>query len=113
MEERNETEAKETRTAKTSGLAIASFVLALITIAFNIWMIASLFAPENQQALAWAWPPGWVVLFCYPLPINTVGLVLGAIASKRGKSIYATLGIIGNAISFTPAILGLLLLFSV
>lgn len=113
MEEETDLGGSEKKPGGKSRLGIASFVCAIIAIGFNAWFIASLFAPENQQALAFAWPPGWVILFCYPLPVNTIGLVLGLRARKRGDNSYATLGIIGNSIAFLPAILGILLLISV
>ncbi len=113
MEAGNGSEMQEAKSDRKSGLGIASCVLALIAIAFNVWLIVPLFSPENRQSLAWAWPPFWVVIFCLPLPINTVGLILGLRERTRGGNIYSTLGIIGNAIAYIPVLLGLLLLLSV
>ena len=113
MEAGNESKTKETQSNRKSGLGIASFVLALISIGFNIWLIASLFAPESQEALAFAWPPGWVIIFCFPLPISFIGLLLGVRARNDKDRNYALVGIIGNALTFIPVILGALLLFSV
>jgi uncharacterized membrane protein YhdT len=113
METGNESAAKMTEAAGKSGLGIASFVLALISIGFNVWLIASLFAPESQETLAFAWPPGWVIIFCFPLPISFIGLLLGVRARNHRDRTYALLGIIGNALTFIPVILGALLLFSV
>jgi len=54
VEEGNGSEAKGPKSDRNSDLGIASFVLALIAIGVNTWMIAPLFSHQNRQSLAFA-----------------------------------------------------------
>ena len=109
MGEQNKNEGKNKKT-QHEGYGKASFVIALISIAWQVFWIASVM---NAEGLEMAWPPVWAMVFCVPLPLIVIGIILG-VTGFRGKGrIYSILGVILNCITGIPMIRVLLLFSSV